>query len=349
MFDYSEYERRWNVIADQREHDERKQLALALEEERQGGKIGLTPMPKIESRPFRASLAVEALPVFVSHSYREPCWVYERKIPDPETGGTIVQVIRVGGEKVLTTAHQRCWYQLLHLWGEAGYPLVVDGRQTWGKLEVSAYKLVKHLRGDDSSHHYKQSRRLLRDLSSIPIRREEFYEDKVDDVEFTLLNGVEWNGCALDRRTRRPRPGGSSDVLVLFSNFITESFLRRKVKALMLQPYLRLTQTKGRSAEIAPLLYPRLDYQLAGKNTYHRKLEPLIAELGLQPCSYKSKRKERIAPAIAALDGMAILGEEYRLKVDLRLARDESDWVLIAGKSPRKQLELEPMSILGVQ
>ena len=335
MNEFEEYEHRWLQYAVEEPSQKERQLSLFVEEQRQRGKIGLMPMPDVDSCPFRSSLAVEALPVFVSQSYSEPCWVYERQLRDQQTGKPLKQLIRVGGEKVLTTAHQRCWYQLLHLWGDAGYPLIVDGQQTWGKLQMSAYQLVKHLRGDDSSHHYKRVRVLLRELSSIPIRREDIYEDSVDEAEFTLLNGVEWNGRSLDRRTRRPRTGGSSEVLILFSSQITENFLHRKVKALMLQPYLNLTQTKGRSSEIAALLYPRLDYQLAAKDSYHRKLAPLFEELGLRPCTYKSKRKERLEAAVAALNDLPILGEQFSLQVNLELAKDRTDWMLAATKSLR--------------
>jgi hypothetical protein len=208
---------------------------------------------------------------------------------------------------------------------------------------MTGYELVTAIRGDDAAHHYRRARSLLADLAGIPIRREQVYtwRNEVDDAQFTLLAGVEWNGKALNRFTGRPSARGSSEVVILFSKFVTERFLRRRIKTLMLEPYLQLAGTqRGRSAEIAPLLYPKLDRELARKDEYHRTLVSLLDELGIRPCRYKSKRRLRVAPAVEALDGLPIQRGQFTLHVELRLSADEQDYVLVARKSRQTQLAL---------
>ena len=95
---------------------------------------------------------------------------------------------------------------------------------------------------------------------------------------------------------------------------------------------------------MAPLLYAKLDHELAGKDRYHIRLETLLAELGMATYRYKSKRKEKVLPSLERLKGKPIVGERYTLRVSIREAADRRDFVLEAERSaPQLDLPLVDM------
>jgi hypothetical protein len=96
---------------------------------------------------------------------------------------------------------------------------------------------------------------------------------------------------------------------------------------------------RGRRAELACLLYTLFDHELATKDTYHITLTALAERYGMTHQRYKSDRKRPFAHAARLLDGQPILGEKYRLQVQLRDAADGKDYVLVARRQP-SQLEL---------
>ena len=331
------------------EEKQRKRAEL-VETQRQAGRCNITPMPSVATKPFRTELYTEALPVFVANTFRGKSRTWERTLSHPDSGEPVIDRVIVGrsfgddtDHGVLRQTHQEVWYQLLKLWNDRSYPVVTNGTATYGFLEFSAYELVKTLRGSDGAEHYRRVRCLLKELSHVPICRQQHYQwrDELDQAEFTLLASVEWRGRALNPRTMIPFPHGRSEVIILLSRFVTERFLEHRVKPLLLQPYLALAgKGRGRSNQLAALLYPKLDRELATKDQFHKKLAPLFDELGLRPYRYKSQRKVKMGPALKALDGQPICNERYTLTVELADSADGDDFVLVARRSKQAVLNL---------
>lgn len=318
-----------------------------VEKQMQEGKCKLIPFPTCATQPFRSELTIERHPLFVVNAFKGDCFVHERTVEHPQTREPVIQRIMVGTlEKkstrtygVLKQVHQGLFYKLLKLWGEQGYPL--DGSR--GAVSTTVYDLVVALRGDDAAHHYQRTRRLLRDLSSIPIVFENAYtwQGLQDLDEFTLLADVKWNVRKLDKETLRPRQGGSSKVKITFSETVTEGFLRKNVKQLLWNPYAELGgQGRGRRAEIARLLYPLLDHELSTKDQYHIRLTTLSERLGLASHAYKSLRVRPFIQAIKLLHGKPILGEKYKLQMKLTESADGEDFILEARRAAY-QLKLQ--------
>ena len=335
--------------ARRREEVVQSELIQQVEE----GRCNIVPMPNVATRPFRAELYTESLPLFVSSSYKGESWTYERTLKHPATGEPILDQVLVGrtgsqGKErgVLRQAHQECWYRLLKLWDEQGYALETANGDTMGVLKLSQYQLVMALTGEDSSKAYLRAQELLADLSGIPIRRSQSYQwqGHSDRAKFTLIGDVTWVSKGANTEGP-PRMGDRANVTISFSSFVTEQFLRKHVKQLLLTPYLELSAPKegrdkksskggsGRRSALAPLLYSKLDRELANKDRYHIRLKALFAELGMASYRYKSKRKEKIASSLERLNGKPIVGEKYKLRVSLRASSDGTDFVLEAERS----------------
>lgn len=239
---------------------------------------------------------------------------------------------------VLKQIHQDVFYRLMQLWGKLGYKLGTIEGKTYGLLTITPYQLVTAIRGNRSEREYRRVQNLLQDLVSIPVVLEtEYLSRKENDrLQFTLLNGVEWKELAIDKETHRPKPGGKSEVTILFSSMVTEGFLDKHYKTLLGAPYRSL----GSKGELARLLYPYLDAQLATKDHFHIKLQSLEERFGLTQHSKLSYRKRQFENAVKSLNGKMIKSEEYALRVHLRESSEEDDYILVAKREPNSQLRL---------
>ena len=340
----------------EREQDveEERQLWLSQVER---GRCNVVPFPVVATQPFRSELSVEQNSLFVANRYKGHCFVREWEVQHPSGSGEPVQKKltvgepdpKAGGYGVLKQIHQDVFYKLLQLWEERQHELEEaakeDGKEARvvGSFTVSAYKLVMAIRGNDGAAHYRRVHTLLRQLASIPVRLETTYpwQSSKDIAEFTLLDGVSWEATNIDVDTLRPKDGGKYEVHIRFSKFVTEGFMKKRVKALLATPYEQLAAPgRGGTGELAKLLYPYLDSQLATKESYHVRLESLLAHFGLATYRHKSKRKEKISHALAALRGAAILGGRYVLRLSLRESADGKDYVLLAHRDPSNQFPL---------
>lgn len=224
-------------------------------------------------------LTLDQLPLFVVNSFKGTSRTLSISIKlDDET--TVEQTFSVGasakgkigdgkGRGVLKQAHQDAFYRLLWKWGELGYPLAADGL---GELTMTVGALVKLISGDDAEHRYARANELVRDLSSIPVSLANVHTRSglMSVEEFTLVHLMEWSERSVDTKTRAPRAGGHSLVRILFSRVVTDGFLIAEVKALLLGVYDSLgAESHGRHAEVARLLYPILDHELASKRQNH--------------------------------------------------------------------------------
>ena len=332
--------------ARERVAEERRQLKLEQVTE---GRCKVLPHPKVATQPFRSERTVEQHSLFLANRYKEKFYEREWVVLHPSGSGEPVTHQLAVGEKnpkrpqvgVLKQVHQDVFYRLLQLWADKGYPLVEDESVAYGSLKVSAYELVMAVRGDDSAAHYRRAQDLLDDLKTIPVEIRSVYpwQEKHDRMRFTLLNGVEWMAKGIDSKTLRPGPGGSYDVLISFSSFVTNGFLEKNVKTLLGGPYQSLG-SKGRGGELAKLLYPFLDGQLATKDNFHIKLAKLGERFGLSDPQKKSHRKRQFASSVRSLTGQLILGGRYRLQLRLEESADGQDYVLIARREPEGQLPL---------
>lgn len=339
-----------NQKVEAREKAEQEADVVRQKEE---GHCDLIPFPTVATQPFRSEMSVEGSSIFVVNAYKEDFRHYERTLTHPQSKEPVIQRITVGKlhdkdrpRGALKQTHQEIFYKLLKLWGDRGYPIMEreeNGKKlTVGYLTTTVYELVTYLRGNDSAKHYRRVQEALQDLSSIPIVREQIYgwQDIRDRQQFKLLSDVVWNEAKVDSKTRRPRPGGTSEVSVLFSPHVTEGFLTKNVKQLLMGPYNELgTGRYGRRAEVARLLYPILDHELANKDSYHVTLTALSERLGVAPKASKGHRKRPFTYAIQMLNGKPILGEKYQLRVELRPSGDGRDFILVAQRQCQ-QLEL---------
>ena len=328
----------------EREAEERRQLKLEQVAE---GRCKVLPHPKVATQPFRSERTVEQHSLFLANRYKEKFYEREWVVLHPSgSGEPVTHKLAVGdstdeGYGVLKQVHQDVFYRLLQLWADKGYPLLEYERAAYGFLKVSAYELVIALRGSDSSTDYKRTKQLLQHLKSIPVELRSIYpwQKKHDRMHFSLLHGVEWKAKGVDIRTQRPGPGGSYEVLITFSSFVTDGFIHKNVKTLLGGPYQALGG-KGRGGELAKLLYPFLDGQLARKDGFHIKLAKLGERFGLARHRKKVLRKQQFASALRSLEGQLILGERYRLQLRLEESSDGKDYVLVARREPNGQLNL---------
>ncbi|MFH1919441.1 MAG: hypothetical protein ABIP48_06090 [Planctomycetota bacterium] len=328
--------------------DEEK-LRADIERQKAEGRCDLVQMPQVETQPFRADLEVERSPIFVSNTFKGDSWTYERELVHPRSGEPVIQRVSVGRlhdkdrpRGALKQIHQEVFYKLLKLWGDQGYPIMEredeDGEQiTVGVFGLTAYELVTYLRGNDSVDHYRRVQTLLQDLASTPIVLEHEYswQETSDRRSLKLLADVEWREKKVDPKTRRPKPDGFSKVTIYFSRTVTEGFLSKNVKQLLLGPYESLgAGGRGRRAEVARLLYPILDHELSSKESFNCTLTSLCERLGMTPQPYKSIRGRPFKQAVRQLTGKPILGERYQLQVQLRESQDGQDYVLEARRHP---------------
>ena len=327
---------------------EQAKIQADLDEQTRLKRLTLVPFPaEVTARvlPFRSPLSIEHSTIFASNDFKGDSRII---VLDPETRarvliGQVDDQDRARG--VLVQRHQDVFYKLLVLWQEQGYRLGDYGGTEYGVLVSTPHKIVMAVCGDDAEHHYKRARRLITDLQSIPIvfERVRTWQGTRDRIQFTLLGGLQWDERNVDKVTGLPRPGGKSEVSIMFSPFVTDSFKRKNVKQLLAEPYYRLGGARfGPRAEIARLLYPFLDAQLSTKPEYHAKLDALAERFGLRRYKYKSDRRRKFELAVKMLDGKPILGERFELSVLLEEASDGTDYVLIARRVEPVQRSLFP-------
>jgi hypothetical protein len=157
-----------------------------------------------------------------------------------------------------------------------------------------------------------------------------FVDEDVSDLDnFTLLS-CEW----FSRKAHKGFSLNEMKVQIRFSKFVTDNFLKKNVKSLMLDPYFSL-KDKGRKG-VAQLLYTMLDYELASKDKFNISLTNLSNRLGLAQYKYKSDRKRKLELAVKSLNGHKILDNQYEIKAYLEESEDGEDWVFVARRNPAK-------------
>ena len=321
-----------------RADEEKRQLRM---EQLDAGRCKVIPHPKVATRPFRSERTIEQHSLFLANRYKGTVYTREWMVPHPSgSGEPVTRRVTIGdpdprggGYGVLKQVHQDVFYKLLELWADKGYPVMEHDGKVFGVLSMSAYALVTAVRGDDSAQHYRALRRLLREMKSIPIALQTIYawQTKPEQPEeFSLLYGVEWD-----------RKGRNYTVTVSFSEFVTEGFLQQNVKTLLGGSYQALgAQGRGSRGELAKLLYPFFDGQLATKESFHIKLAKLAERFGLSAMKHRSERKRQFSSALEHLHGQLILGERYVLHIRLQDSADGQDYVILAQRESSGQLPL---------
>lgn len=311
-------------------------ILTEINEQINEGRCNLIPFPVKENK-VRSELTIERHSLFAANTFKDDFRAYERKIKDPQTSEDHIFKVEIGDRTgqirgVLKQKHQEAFYKLSQIWSEQNYHIEQDEKFLVGSLEISVYELVQKLRGDDAGHHYQTTMQLLKEMSSIRINIKKInIEDGTCNIQdFTLLS-YEWNAQNFCEKTLRPKSDGVSIVRIKFSNFITNNFLKKNVKSLMLSPYFAL-KDRGRKG-VAQLLYSMLDYELASKDKFHISLLKLSERLGITQYRFKSKRLEKIASSINMVNGVKILDGKYKIETCITEAEDKKDWVLIARRA----------------
>ena len=288
-------------------------------------------LAKAESA-VKIELVTEDNPLFVVNSYKAMSRSYSRPIKT-SNGQNLTQKIQIGqrpGRKkqfgVLKQSHQEFLYFLVHLWQKGGCKLVnVDGHPR-AVLNTTYYQLALAVCGNTSSKSYDYVRSALEDLESIPIYIENaFTREGIAHVTFIILN-------AEVRKEVQNTTRSLSQITILFSSVITESFIHGHVKTLSLETYMELDNNKRNRLSSTKLLHRILDRELATKNRYNVALVPLFERLGMSAYKHKSQRKQKIQPTIDCLNKSLILADTHKVSVTLRLSRDGKDFVLVAIK-----------------
>jgi len=317
------------------EKKKNEEILAEIQAQKNTGHCALIPFPLKENK-VRSELTIERHALFAANTFKGDFRKYERKVRNPHTGEHFLLRVEIGdsdggGRGVLKQRHQEAFYKLSQIWSEQEYRIEEDKRSAFGSIELSVYDLVHRLKGDDSGQNYKKALQLLKEMSSIRvnIKRINIDEDTCDIQDFSLLS-YEWHARSFSEKTLRPRSDGESMVHIRFSDFITDNFLRKNVKSLMLSPYFSLKDKAGKG--IAQLIYTMLDYELASKNSFHISLANLSNRLGLTHYKYKSDRKRKLDPIVRLLGGKIILDGEYKIQAHLEEAEDKRDWILLAKK-----------------
>lgn len=308
-----------------------------IEEQKRDGKCNLIPFP-IKDNKVRSDLTIERHAIFAANTFKGDFRCYERKLKDLQTGENFILRIEVGdreiqGLGVLKQKHQEAFYKLSQIWSQQDYQLTEKKSYIHGSIELSVYDLVQKLRGDDAGQNYKKVIQLLKEMSLIRINicRINTEENTCDVEDFTLLS-YEWSVRNFSLNTMRPNQNGQSLVHISFSKFVTDNFLRKNIKSLMMTPYLAL-KDKGRKG-IAQLLYTMMDYELATKDRFNISLTNLCNRLGLALYRFKSKRKEQLSHSIRMLNDAYILDGNYKINAYIVDSEDKKDFILIARKIP---------------
>ncbi len=317
-----------------KQKEDEKNLAN-IEEQKIEGRCNLIPFP-IKENKVRSDLTIERHAIFASNTFKGDFRSYERKFKDRQTEQNIILRVEVGdrqikGLGVLKQKHQEAFYKLLQLWASQKYQLESEASSAFGTIEISAYELVQKLRGEDAGKAYKSAFQTIKEMSNIRVNIEKFFvDDDVSDIDnFTLIY--------YESFTRKAHKSFSIDemkVQIRFSKFVTDNFLKKNVKSLMLDPYFSL-KDKGRKG-VAQLLYTMLDYELSSKDKFNISLTNLSNRLGLAQYRYKSDRKRKLESAVKSLNGHKILDNKYEIKAYLEESEDGEDWVFVARRNLAK-------------
>lgn len=300
------------------------------------GRCNLVPFPVKENKA-RSDLVVERHSLFAANTFKGDFRGHERKVKDLETGEISTLRVEIGDQTgqvrgVLKQKHQEAFYKLSQAWSKQHYQIDEDEKKTLkGSMSLSVYDLVQLLRGNDGGRNYKDVFRLLNEMATIRINIKKINKDGTCDVQnFTLLH-YSWHAKGFNESTLRPNAGGESNVNIYFSEFITNQFLKKNIKSIMLDPYLSL-KDQARTG-LTQLLYTMLDYELSSKDHFHISLLNLCARLGLSSYKYKSDRKRVFNLSIKHLHGKPIKNSSYRISCHLAEAEDKKDWILVTCRS----------------
>lgn len=317
-----------------KQKEEEKSLA-DVETQKADGKCNLIPFP-IKENKIRSDLSVERHAIFAANTFKGDFRTYERKFKDRQTDQDIILRVEVGDRDgqvrgVLKQKHQEAFYKLLQLWASQKYQIESEDTSAFGTFEISAYELVQKLRGEDAGKAYKSAFQTIKEMSNIRVNIEKYWvdENESDIDNFTLLS-YEW----FARKINKGFSLNEAKVQIRFSKFVTDNFLKKNVKSLMLDPYFAL-KDKGRKG-VAQLLYTMLDYELASKDKFNISLVSLCNRLGLAHYKYKSDRKRKLELAVKSLNGHKILDGTYSLKTYFEESENGEDWVFIARRNPIK-------------
>ncbi len=312
---------------------EEEQSSADIEEQKAEGKCNLIPFP-IRENKVRSDLSVERHAIFAANTFKGDFRTYERKFKDRQTEQNIILRVEVGDRDgqvrgVLKQKHQEAFYKLLQLWASQKYQIESEDTSVFGTFEISAYELVQKLRGEDAGKAYKSAFQAIKEMSNIRVNIEKFcVEENESDIDnFTLLS-YEW----FARKINKGFSLNEAKVQIRFSKFVTDNFLKKNVKSLMLDPYFAL-KDKGRKG-VAQLLYTMLDYELSTKEKFNISLLNLCNRLGLANYNFKSKRKEKLKTSINMLNGALILDGSFKINAYLAESEDKSDFILTVRKVP---------------
>lgn len=329
------------IEKNQAKQKEDEQTLAEINAQKAEGRCNLIPFPLKENK-VRSDLSVERHAIFAANTFKGDFRCYERSFKDQQTGENFILKIEVGDRKikglgVLKQKHQESFYKLSQIWSQQNYCIEEEKEEKTilGSIELSIYDLVQKLRGDDAGHHYQSAMQLLREMAMIRvcIKKINLDDDTCDMKEFTLLSyGLD--ATRFNETTLKTKPGGTSKVNIRFSKFVTDNFLRKNIKALMLGPYLSL-EDKGRKG-VAQLLYTMLDYELSTKEKFNISLKNLYNRLGLAEYKYKSDRKRKLESAVEQLKKQKILDGEYEIEAYFIESEDKEDWIFIARRNPTK-------------
>lgn len=306
-----------------------------VDRQKEMGKCDIIPFPRNEEK-LRSDVTLSKFPLFVSNNYKGSEWSWEREGVDPD-GTRVKFVVQVGNSEtfirgVLKQRHQELLYFLLKLWGERGYPISdVDGF-ICGGIRTSLYELVVGFTGGDRGSDYKTMRTLLQELSAAPvsIKKNNLENDtyEIDEFRHISFNLKEVGIYTWFKTGKQQR---LTQISIRFSAFLTENFLRKKVKQISFDQYKKIGSRNSRRSGFENLVCDYLEYHLSTKEGFRVALESVFKRFG-EPCpKYKSRWKTRAKPLLS-LNGLPIVAGKYKLQVSIQETADGKGYNLVSKR-----------------
>lgn len=319
------------------EIEQAKELEIknVVQAQKNAGRCNIVPFPKeVAKEIITADASIAGLLLFAGNTFKGNCRIVERTITDHQTCEKTRLRIKIGSKTnkcgVLKQSHHRALHIAWQQWAKREHKLAQEEGLHKGVVEISMYKWTKLLCGSTGGSNYIYAMSVLEQMAAIRIEIAEASESGVVKTCGFSLISFSWTDKSMGDNGQWTTPGKNTRVRILMSEYITNNFLRKRLRPMSLKTYLEI-KDPGRKG-IAPLLFDWLEYQLASRELYSKKLSKFPEDFGTTAYKHKSLRKQTLTPVIAQLNGLLILEGQYTLKVWLEETADGSDYKLIAQR-----------------
>lgn len=206
-------------------------------------------------------------------------------------GKRLIQRITIGEPDskisgVLTARHQRALFALQDLWQRQGGRIARQGQHRVGLVSVSSWELEEALFGAHGGKQKRMCRALIHELNAIPVHFEGIPLPDGEIGDF-YMSGLVHGAIFAGRSDGSGRQLGMPWAEITLSPWLLRAWEEEDVKPLDLRVLDQL------SSDLAKLLYPKLDWYLAGHRQVELKLLGLVEKLGLTNAQMRQRAYRR--------------------------------------------------------